>query len=156
MEQRLQNVKIAILALRRRTWGKHVAVDLELSQAQASEFDALHLPGGVANPDSLRIIPEAVEFVREFIREKKPAAAICHGPWMLVEADAVREKTVTSWISLRTDLIHAGADWVDAEVVQDGNLITSRKPADLTAFCERTIVEAFSLTRRFDALARAG
>jgi protease I len=181
MEQRLQHVKIAILAtngfeesellepraawkregavvqivspkagsirsLRHKDWGKDVAVDLELSKALASEFDALHLPGGVVNPDSLRIIPRAVAFVREFIREDKPVAAICHGPWMLAEADAVRGKTVTSWISLRTDLVNAGANWVDAEVVEDGNLITSRKPADLTAFCERTI-EAFSLAK---------
>jgi protease I len=109
-------------------------VDLTLAEAKAEDFDALVLPGGVANPDELRTIPAAVAFVKHFVQAGKPIAAICHGPWTLVEAEGVRGRTVTSWPSLRTDLKNAGAHWVDREVVVDGNLITSRKPDDLPAF----------------------
>jgi protease I len=114
--------------------GDKTKVDLALSQAKAEDFDALVLPGGVANPDELRTNQKAVDFVKHFAKAHKPIAAICHGPWTLVEADAVRGKTVTSWPSLRTDLRNAGANWVDKDVAVDGNLITSRKPDDLPAF----------------------
>ncbi|KQU85320.1 glutamine amidotransferase [Variovorax sp. Root318D1] len=118
-------------------------VDIPLSQAAAHEFDALLLPGGVMNPDALRIDEEAVTFVRDFFKAGKPVAAICHGPWTLIEAGAVQGRTLTSWPSLRTDLTNAGARWVDSEVVVDGNLITSRKPQDLLAF-DREMVRLFA------------
>jgi len=114
--------------------GDKTKVDLELSKAKATDFDALVLPGGVANPDTLRASKEAVAFVKSFVTAGKPIAAICHGPWTLIEADAVRGKKVTSWPSLHTDLKNAGANWVDQEVVVDGSLVTSRKPDDLPAF----------------------
>jgi protease I len=125
-------------------WGTVEKVDVELSKAKAADFDALHLPGGVINPDLLRMNPQAVEFVREFLRENKPVAAICHGPWTLIEAEAVRGRTLTSWPSLKTDLRNAGANWVDQEVVEDRGLITSRKPDDIPAYIEKSI-EQFSL-----------
>ena len=121
--------------------GRSFAVDLDLSDAHADDFDALLLPGGVANPDALRTLPEAVSFVRHFAEAGKPIAAICHGPWSLVEADLVRGRTVTSWPSLRTDLTNAGAIWVDREVVVDRGLVTSRKPDDLPAFIRKAIEE---------------
>ena len=133
----------SIRGWKHKNWSGEMTVDMTLDQAKVQDFDALHLPGGVINPDMLRMQPKAVEFVKAFFREEKPVGAICHGPWMLAEADAVRGKTVTSWPSLRTDLVNAGAHWVDQEVVEDGNLITSRKPDDLAAYCEKTI-EAFS------------
>lgn len=114
-------------------------VDVPLDAAQARDYDALLLPGGVANPDHLRMIPKAVEFVRSFFEEHKPVAAICHGPWMLVEADAVRGRKVTSWPSLQTDLRNAGAQWVDQQVVRDENIVTSRKPDDIPAFNKEMI-----------------
>ena len=114
--------------------GDKTKVDLELSKARPEDFDALVLPGGVANPDTLRMNKEAVAFVKSFVRAGKPIAAICHGPWLLIEADAVRGKKLTSWPSLHTDLKNAGANWADQEVVVDGNLVTSRKPDDLPAF----------------------
>ena len=115
-------------------WGAEVAVDRELRAATMHDYDALVLPGGVLNPDTLRTIPEATGFVRAFHEAGKPIAAICHGPWMLVEADIVRGRSITSWPSLRTDARNAGAKWIDAEVVVDAGMITSRKPADLPAF----------------------
>ena len=121
--------------------GEKFKVDVVLEQAKPQDFDALLLPGGVANPDQLRTIPEAVQFVREFFDSGKPVAAICHGPWTLIEADAVRERKLTSWPSLKTDLRNAGAEWVDAEVVVDKGLITSRKPDDIPAFNEKMIEE---------------
>jgi protease I len=120
---------------------KTFKVDLLLDDANANDFDALLLPGGVVNPDTLRAIPEAVSFVRRFAEAGKPIAAICHGPWSLVEADLVRGRTVTSWPSLMTDLKNAGAIWVDREVVVDRGLVTSRKPADLPAFIRKSIEE---------------
>lgn len=134
----------SIRAWRHTDWGPEVPVDVPLDKAKAADFDALHLPGGVVNPDILRMNRKAVELVREFIRENKPVAAICHGPWTLIEADAVRGKTVTSWPSLKTDLKNAGANWVDQEVVEDHGIITSRKPDDIPAYIEKT-VEQFSL-----------
>jgi protease I len=118
-------------------------VDVALDAANPNNYDALVLPGGVANPDQLRTMPKAVEFVKSFFEQGKPVAAICHAPWMLVEADAVRGKTVTSWPSLHTDLKNAGAKWVDREVVEDHGLVTSRKPDDLPAF-NKKVVELFS------------
>lgn len=118
-------------------------VDREVSGASADEFDALVLPGGTVNSDKLRLNASAVTFVRDFVRSGKPVAAICHGPWMLVEAGVVAGRTVTSYPSFRTDLRNAGANVVDEEVVVDDNLISSRSPADLPAFCS-TIVEQFA------------
>jgi protease I len=121
--------------------GDTFPVDLSLDRADARDFDALLLPGGVANPDQLRTIPKAAQLVREFFEAGKPVAAICHGPWTLIEADVVRGRTMTSWPSLKTDLKNAGANWVDQEVVVDKGLVTSRKPADLPAFNEKMIEE---------------
>ncbi|HEU5239228.1 MAG TPA: type 1 glutamine amidotransferase domain-containing protein [Pyrinomonadaceae bacterium] len=122
-------------------WGKSVAVDVPLESANPSDFDALLLPGGVMNPDKLRINSQAVEFVKHFIDAGKPVAAICHGPWTLIEADAVKGRTLTSWPSLKTDLRNAGANWVDEEVVIDSGLVTSRKPDDIRAFNKKMIEE---------------
>jgi protease I len=109
-------------------------VDAVVADADPSSYDGLVLPGGVANPDALRMDDDAVAFVREFVESDRPVAAICHAPWTLVEADVVRGRRMTSWPSLQTDLRNAGAEWVDEEVVVDGNLVTSRKPDDLPAF----------------------
>ncbi|WP_433219665.1 type 1 glutamine amidotransferase domain-containing protein [Microtetraspora malaysiensis] len=121
-------------------------VDATLDQVSASDFDGLILPGGVANPDTLRTEPKAVEFVRAFFDQGKPVAAICHGPWTLIEADVVRGRTLTSWPSLKTDLRNAGATWVDQEVQVDSDggstLVTSRRPDDLKAFCQ-AVLDAF-------------
>src|SRR5438552_4030852 len=116
-------------------------VDVPLAEAQADDFDALLLPGGVANPDQLRMKPEAVEFVKDFFSAGKPVAVICHGPWTLIEADVVRGRTMTSWPSIKTDLINAGAEWVDEEVIVDNGLVTSRKPEDIPAFNQKMIEE---------------
>ncbi|ANU07498.1 type 1 glutamine amidotransferase domain-containing protein [Paraurantiacibacter namhicola] len=120
-------------------WGSDVNVDLTLDEAEAQEFDALLLPGGQINPDILRMQDKAVQLVRDFNDQGKPIAAICHAPWMLVEADIVKGRTVTSWPSLRKDLANAGGNVVDQEVAQDGNLITSRNPDDIPAFSEALI-----------------
>lgn len=120
-----------------------VRVDLPLEQASPDDFDALLLPGGVANPDQLRMQPRAVEFVRAFVEAGKPIAAICHGPWTLIEAGGVQGRKMTSWPSLRSDLANAGAEWVDEEVVTDRGLVTSRKPDDLPAF-NRKMIEEFA------------
>ena len=122
-------------------WGGSMDVDLALDDAKAGDYDALLLPGGPLNPDSLRQEPLAVEFVRRFVAAGKPVAAICHGAWLLVEADGVRGRRVTSWPSLRTDLTNAGASWEDREVVADRGLITSRAPEDLPAFNAKMIEE---------------
>jgi protease I len=124
-------------------WGDEIAVDIGLDSATADTFDALLLPGGVMNPDHLRQNKKAVQFVRSFFEAGKPVAAICHGPWLLVEADVVRGRTVTSWPSLQTDLRNAGADWVDREVATDQGLVTSRKPDDIPAF-NRKMIEEFA------------
>lgn len=125
--------------------GDKFLVDVELEEADPNRYDALVLPGGVANPDQLRMLPKAVDFVRSFFEDRKPVAAICHAPWLLAEANVIRGRTVTSWPSLHTDLKNAGAKWVDREVVQDETLVTSRKPDDLPAF-NRKMVELFSRT----------
>lgn len=125
----------------KKEWGDEVLVTKSLEQADPEEYDALILPGGVMNPDHLRTNPKAVEFVKSFVDSGKLVAAICHGPWTLIEADAVRGKTFTSWPSLQTDLRNAGANWVDKEVVRDGQFISSRKPDDIPAFSD-AIIEA--------------
>src|ERR1700742_121529 len=124
-------------------WGDKVTGDGLVSEANPSDFDALVMPGGQINPDKLRMDQDAVSFVKRFAQTGKTIAAICPGPWMLVEADLVRGKTATSWPSVHTDLKNAGANWVDKEVVQDGQFITSRKPEDIPAFSEK-IIEAVS------------
>lgn len=113
---------------------EQVAVDKTVSEVSVEDYDALVLPGGVANPDTLRTDETAVAFVRDFVASGKPVAAICHAPWTLVEADVLRGRRLTSWPSLQTDLRNAGAEWVDEQVVVDGNLITSRNPGDIPAF----------------------
>lgn len=122
--------------------GDKLTVDHDLASVSADTFDALLLPGGVANPDTLRTNPQAVAFVKHFVDAGKPIAAICHGPWTLIEADGVRGRRMTSWPSLKTDLKNAGAVWEDKSVVVDGTLVTSRKPDDLTDFC-REMVKLF-------------
>jgi protease I len=121
--------------------GDKFPVDRVVGDADASEYDGLVLPGGVANPDQLRMTPEAVEFIRAFFKAGKPVAAICHAPWTLIEADVVRGRTVTSFPSLQTDLRNAGAEWVDEEVHVDNGLVTSRKPDDLDAFTAKVLEE---------------
>lgn len=115
-------------------WSDPFTVDVRLGDATVDDYDALVLPGGTINPDKLRRDENAVSFVRRFVESGKPVAAICHGPWMLVEADVLRGRRVTSFFSIRTDVKNAGAEWIDREVVVDGNLITSRNPDDLPAF----------------------
>ncbi len=120
-------------------WGDSVRVDRHVAKANVDDYDALILPGGQINPDKLRMEKTAVDFVKKFVASGKPVAAICHGPWMLVEAGVVKGKNVTSWPSIHTDLENAGAKWVDREVVEDGNIITSRKPDDIPAFSKKLI-----------------
>lgn len=122
-------------------WGEKIKVDLTLENANPDDFDGLVLPGGVLNPDQLRTNEKAIQFIRAFAQAGKPIAAICHGPWTLIEAGIVHGKTMTSWPSLRTDLINAGAQWVDQDVVTDHGLVTSRNPGDLPAFCRKMIEE---------------
>ncbi|MEA9903393.1 type 1 glutamine amidotransferase domain-containing protein [Xanthomonas campestris pv. raphani] len=117
-------------------WGDSVPVDTPLAQAKPDRYDALVLPGGVINPDNLRTNTQAIDFIRSVAASGKPVAAICHGPWLLVEAELVRDRKVTSWPSVKTDLSNAGGRWEDAEVVVDGQLITSRKPDDIPAFTD--------------------
>ena len=124
-------------------WGEKFRVDLSLANARPADFDALMLPGGVINPDRLRMEPKAVAFVKAFFDAGKPVAAICHGPWMVLEAGGACGRRMTSWPSLKTDLKNAGAQWVDEQVVADGKLVTSRKPDDIPAF-NREMIKLFS------------
>jgi len=124
-------------------WGSDVQVDRPLDQARADDYDALLLPGGVMNPDRLRMNPKAVRFVKQFFEGGKPIAVICHGPWTLVDAGVVRGVKMTSYPSVRTDLVNAGADWVDQEVVVDRGVVSSRKPDDIPAF-NRKMIEEFA------------
>jgi protease I len=130
--------------------GDTTPVDRLLSKAKPADYDALVLPGGVINPDALRIVPEAIAFVRAFVQSGKPIAAVCHGPWTLIDAGGVRGRKMTSWPSLKTDLTNAGATWVDEPVVVDGPLVTSRKPDDLPAFVAK-IVEVLANAKRLAA-----
>jgi len=124
-------------------WGDSFKIDVDLPQARVSSYDGLHVPGGVINPDILRMNTDAVDFVRSFFEAGKPVSSICHGPWMLIEAEGVRGRTLTSWPSLKKDLRNAGANWVNEEVVEDRMLVTSRGPQDLRAF-NKKIVELFA------------
>ena len=130
-----------IKAWKFKDWGDKLKVDKSLDQADPEDYDALVLPGGVINPDHLRMEPKAVQFVKDFARTGRTIAAICHGPWTLIEAGLVRGKKMTSWPSLKTDLKNAGANWVDEPVVKDGNLVTSRKPDDIDTF-SRAIMDS--------------
>lgn len=120
-------------------WGEEYEVDRELSEVDPADYDALLLPGGQMNPDFLRINEEAVQFVKHFFDAGKPVAAICHAPWLLIEAGVIKGRKATSYMSIRTDMKNAGADWIDQEVVRDGNLVTSRNPDDIPAFNEAMI-----------------
>jgi protease I len=126
-----------------KNWGEEFPVDVQLDDAKVRDFDALLLPGGVINPDTLRMQPAAVDFVKSFFTADKPVAAICHGPWMVIEADEARGRRIASWPSLKTDLRNAGAQWVDQEAVTDENLVTARKPDDIPAF-NRAMIALFS------------
>ena len=121
--------------------GDKFDVDIPLEKARAEDFDALMIPGGLMNPDQLRSTEEALEFVRHFFESAKPVAAICHAPWVLIDAGVVRGRTMTSWPAIKTDLRNAGANWVDKEVVVDNGLVTSRKPDDIPAFNEKMVEE---------------
>jgi protease I len=122
-------------------WGAEFKTDVPLDKAIAAQYDALLLPGGVMNPDKLRMDPKAVSFVRHFMESGKPIAAICHGPWTLIETGLLEGRKMTSWPSIKTDLINAGASWTDQEVVVDNGLVTSRKPDDIPAFNKKMIEE---------------
>lgn len=124
-------------------WGGNYPVDQNLDEAQPTNFDALLLPGGAMNPDHLRMNPKAVSFAKAFFEAGKPVAAICHGPWTIVEAGAAKGRKITSWPSLKTDLRNAGAEWVDQEVVVDRSLVTSRRPDDIPAF-NREMIKLFA------------
>ena len=128
-------------------WGDKVEVDEPLDSASPERFDALLLPGGAMNPDKLRMEPKAVKFVQAFFEANKPVAAICHGPWMLVEAGVADGRKIASWPSIKTDLRNAGAEWKDEEAVADGNLVSARKPDDIPAF-NRAMIDLFSKGRQ--------
>ncbi len=128
-------------------WGDKFPVDVALGEARPDDFDALHLPGGVMNPDLLRMQPRAIAFVKAFFDAGKPVSVICHGPWTIIEAGAARGRRITSWPSLKTDLRNAGAEWVDQEAVVDGNLVSSRKPDDIPAF-NKAMLDLFSQARQ--------
>jgi protease I len=128
-----------IQAFRHHDKGVTIPVDSSLDEADPKNFDGLVLPGGVINPDALRLMPKAIAFVRHFVEAQKPIAAICHGPWTLIDAGGVKGKRMTSWPSLQIDLSNAGAKWSDEEVIADGVLVTSRKPDDLPAFNKKTV-----------------
>ena len=119
--------------------GDTFQVDVPLNEAHSEDYDALLLPGGLINPDHLRTLPKAIEFAKEINLQNKPIAAICHGPWLLINAEAVKNRKVTSWASIKIDLVNAGAHWLDEPVVQDQNLVTSRKPDDIPRFNEAMI-----------------
>lgn len=131
--------KGSIKAWSKTDWGKSIQVDEVITNASSDDYDGLLIPGGVMNPDKLRTVPEVIQFVKEFILEGKPVAAICHGPWVLIETGLIDDCTVTSWPSLKSDLQNAGATWLDQEVIVDQGIITSRKPEDIPAFSKKFI-----------------
>ena len=133
--------KDKLKAWNEKDWGQEFRVDVNIDDANPEDYDALLLPGGVMNPDYLRMNEKAVNFTRHFLENNKPVAAICHGPWLLVETGMIKGRTMTSYPSIKTDLMNAGANWVDEEVVVDNGLVTSRKPDDLPAFCEKMLEE---------------
>lgn len=133
--------KTSVKGWKDKNWGEEIKVDRHVDSAKAEDYDALLLPGGVMNPDYLRANASAVKFVKGFVDAGKPIAAICHGPWTLIEAGAVKGRRMTSWPSLKTDLLNAGAEWVDEECVVDRGLVTSRKPDDIPAFNKKMIEE---------------
>ena len=143
-------VEGVVKAWHRGNWGEEVRVNQALADARPDDYDALLLPGGVFNPDRLRMNERAVEFVKAFTTTNRPVAAICHGPWTLIEADALRDRRVTSWPSLKTDLRNAGAIWVDGEVIEDRGLVTSRRPDDIPAFNQK-MIEVFAEAMRLRA-----
>jgi protease I len=134
-----------IKAWKKTDWGKSIHVDGVVRDARSVQYDALMIPGGVMNPDKLRNDKDAVAFVKSFVNEQKPIASICHGPQVLIETGMTKGKTLTSWSSLKTDLTNSGANWVDEEVVEDGNLITSRSPDDIPAF-NKKMIDKFAAT----------
>ncbi|MBT1690349.1 type 1 glutamine amidotransferase domain-containing protein [Dawidia soli] len=133
--------KGSIKAWAEKDWGKEYPVDKSIDEVNAGDYDALVLPGGVMNPDHLRVNKKVVDFATEFLDEHKPVAAICHGPWTLIETGLLEGRKMTSYPSIKTDLINAGVDWVDQEVVVDNGLVTSRNPNDLPAFCRKMVEE---------------
>jgi protease I len=133
--------KKTIMGWEQKDWGRPVEVDSELSEVSASFYDALVLPGGQMNPDSLRIDADAMKLIRDFVASGKVVAAVCHAPWLLIEANAVRGRKATSYSSIKTDMINAGANWVDETVVADQGIVTSRNPGDLEAFVGKIIEE---------------
>jgi protease I len=133
--------KDSIIGWQNHDWGKPVKVDVELSDASTSLYDAIVLPGGQMNPDTLRANPDAIKLIKSFLAEGKVVAAVCHGPWLLIEANAVRGRKVTSYNSIKTDMLNAGAHWIDEPVVADEGIITSRNPGDLDAFVVKIIDE---------------
>jgi protease I len=144
-----ENIRVDIISLKKekikgwkeKNWGDEFSVDYAVSEANAGNYDALLLPGGVMNPDSLRSNADVISFVKHFFDQNKPIAAICHGPWTLIETGKLKGRKVTSYQSIKTDLKNAGAIWTDEEVVVDNGLVTSRSPKDLPAFCEKMIEE---------------
>lgn len=124
-------------------WGDEFSVDKEIKEAKSEDYGALMLPGGVLNPDKLRLNEDVIKFIKEFVKSEKPIAAICHGPWTLINAEGVKGKEMTSWPSIKLDLINAGAKWYDKPVIKDGKLVTSRKPDDLPEF-NKVMIETFA------------
>jgi protease I len=133
--------KGTIRSWKNKNWGEEFVANMSIEEANSTDYDALVLPGGVMNPDKLRMNEDVVNFVKDFMEDEKPVAAICHGPWTLVETGLIRGRKMTSYASIRTDLINAGANWVDEEVVVDNGLVTSRTPKDLPAFCKKMVEE---------------
>lgn len=143
----ISDKKNTVKAWHNNNWSSSINVDVQLNSASPKDYDALLLPGGVINPDKLRIIPAAIQFIKEFLKDKKPIAAICHGPWTLINAQGVKGHTLTSWPSLQVDLENAGAKWVDEPVVTDKLLVTSRKPEDIPEY-NQAMIKLFAASKK--------